>query len=188
VARTQSVVAHEKVISAALRLIGERGIEGTSMDAVAQESGVSKATVYNHWKDKSSLFIDVLNRLRVTPPEFCSGDPRRDLVDLVTHMANARRPGQLMRILPRMISYAAANPKFGREFQRSTTGPTEAQVARILNQAIAKGELSPVPDSDVVMSLLFGPILHRRLTSGKVPPEMPAQVVDAFWRSWSAKR
>ncbi len=59
-ARTPSAAAHEKVIEAAIQLIGERGIEGTSMDAIAQVSGVSKATVYKHWKDKETLCIDVI--------------------------------------------------------------------------------------------------------------------------------
>ena len=62
-ARTPSASAHEKVLEAAIQLIGERGIEGTSMDAIAQVSGVSKATVYKHWKDKETLCIDVIGSL-----------------------------------------------------------------------------------------------------------------------------
>ena len=63
-ARTPSAAAHEKVLDAAIQLIIERGIEGTSMDAIAQLSGVSKATVYKHWKDKDALCLDVLGRLK----------------------------------------------------------------------------------------------------------------------------
>lgn len=37
--------AHAKVVRAALDLFGERGIEATSMGAIAQASGVSKATI-----------------------------------------------------------------------------------------------------------------------------------------------
>ena len=185
-ARTRSAAAHEKVLEAAIRLIGDRGIEGTSMDSIAAASGVSKATVYKHWKDKDALCIDVVNRLRVAPPEFRSGDPRRDLVDLLTHVANANKPGRLLKILPRIIGYAAANPKFGRAFRKSSVGPTEAQVIRILNDAIATGALTQETDTDVAMSLLFGPILHRKLMGGKVPPKLPEQVVDSFWRNWGS--
>ena len=34
----------------------ERGFEGTSMDAVAKEAGVSKQTVYSHFSTKENLF------------------------------------------------------------------------------------------------------------------------------------
>ena len=123
VARTPSVAAHEKVLDAAIHLIGERGIEGTSMDAIAQVSGVSKATVYKHWKDKETLCIDVIVSLREVPPEFHSGDTRRDLIDLVTHLSKADRPDRLMKIWPRIIGYAAANPKFADALKEHSFGP-----------------------------------------------------------------
>ena len=59
-ARTRSSEAHDKVLRAALDLFGERGIDATSMDAIAQASGVSKATIYNHWADKEALLMEVM--------------------------------------------------------------------------------------------------------------------------------
>ena len=41
-ARKPSKEAHEKVLKAVLKLIGERGVEGTSMDAIATGAGVSQ--------------------------------------------------------------------------------------------------------------------------------------------------
>jgi AcrR family transcriptional regulator len=189
-ARTPSGAAHEKVLEAAIHLIGERGIEGASMDAIAQVSGVSKATVYKHWKDKDALCIEVVNRLRVAPPEFRSGDPKRDLTHLLAHLANAGKPGRLMKILPRIIGYAAANPRFARALRRNSSGPAESQATRILNEAISRGDLDSGLahgiDRGIAMNMLFGPILHSRLTRGKVPPKLPRLVVDSFWRTWGA--
>lgn len=184
-ARTPSAAAHEKVLEAAIDLIGERGIDGTSMDAIAQLSGVSKATVYKHWADKEALCIDVIGRLRTLPPEFRSGDSRRDLIDLLRHLSEENKPDRLMKIWPRIIGYAVANPGFAHALQEHSFGPRRAQIARLLAEAVANGELAEGIDPDLAMDLLVGPIMHRRLTSGKVPPGMAAQVVDAFWRSWS---
>jgi len=188
VSRTPSASAHEKVLKAALRLIGEHGIDGTSMDAIARLSGVSKATLYNHWKDKHALCLEVVSRLRTAPPEFRSGDPRRDLLSLLTYSAQASRPGRTLKILPRIIGYAATNPRFGREFRAITLGPTEAQLRRIVTEAISKGELVPETDPEVATSLLFGPIVHRKMMGGTVPPGLPEKVVDGFWRNWGATR
>ena len=183
-ARTPSAAAHEKVLEAAIQLIGERGIEGTSMDAIAQQSGVSKATVYKHWKDKDSLCVDVVNRLRLAPPEFRSGNPRRDLLSLLTHLGLASKPARLLKILPRIIGYAAANPRFARAMQQNSMGPAETRLARILDEAVAKGVLRPDLDREIALNMLVGPIMHCRLTRGAVPVKLPAEIVDAFWRSW----
>jgi AcrR family transcriptional regulator len=184
VSRTPSPEAHEKVLEAATRLIGERGIEGASMDAIAQRSGVSKATVYKHWKDKDALCVDVVNRLRLRPPEFRSGNPRRDLLSLLTHLALASKPARLLEILPRIISYAAANPGFARAMQQSSMGPAEAHLVRILDDGMAKGVLRRDLDREIALNMLLGPILNCRMTRGSVPQRLPAEIVGSFWRSW----
>ncbi len=178
--RTPSVAAHEKVLEAAIELIGERGIEGTSMDAIAQRSGVSKATVYKHWKDKESLCIDVIWRLRTQPPEFRSGDLRRDLIGLVAFLSKVDKPDRLMKIWPRIIGYAVANLKFARALQEHSFGPRRTQVERILREAESKGELPPGIDPVFATDLLVGPIMHHRFATGDVPEDMPEKVVDSF--------
>ena len=64
-----------------MELFAERGIDATSMDAIAEASGVSKATIYKHWPDKDALCLEVmgyLHGLDEEPPVFDSGElPRR---------------------------------------------------------------------------------------------------------------
>jgi AcrR family transcriptional regulator len=43
---------------AALRLIAERGMPDVSMSAVAQEAGVSRQTLYNHYPDLETIVLD----------------------------------------------------------------------------------------------------------------------------------
>lgn len=45
---------------AALPLFLENGFKGTSIDMVVKSSGVSKATVYNHFPDKAALMLATL--------------------------------------------------------------------------------------------------------------------------------
>jgi AcrR family transcriptional regulator len=187
VARTPSVVAHEKVIDAAIQLIGERGIEGTSMDAIAQVSGVSKATVYKHWKDKETLCIDVIGSQRQLPPEFRSGDTRRDLTDFLSYLSKADKPDRLMKIWPRIIGYAAANPRFAAALQEFSFAPRRVQIARILKEASDRGDLPVGIDVNFAMDLLIGPVMHRRFTGGQFPPGFAELVVDAFLRSQAAQ-
>lgn len=51
----------EVVLDAAVELLMLNGYDGTSMDAVAAQAGVSKTTVYAHYADKLELFKAVLH-------------------------------------------------------------------------------------------------------------------------------
>ena len=94
-ARTKSPQAHNKVIEAALELFAERGIEGTSVDAIAAASGVSKATIYKHWKDKDSLALEALGELlglNEKLPVFDSGNLQTDLINALNYQPPERDP------------------------------------------------------------------------------------------------
>ncbi len=60
--RGLSEKAHQKVLQSAAELFADRGIDGTSMDAIANASGVSKATIYKHWADKEALCMGDAHR------------------------------------------------------------------------------------------------------------------------------
>jgi AcrR family transcriptional regulator len=185
--RTRSAEAHEKVLDAALSVIAERGIEGASMDAIAQLSGVSKATVYNHWVSKEALCLEALAKLQGALPDFDTGQPREDLTNLLRHLAQSRKTEMWGKIWPRLIGYAAGHPEFAQEFQRRSTGPRRAQLARLLKQASSKGGLRGNIDVDFAMDLLFGPILHCRLRGAEVATDAPERIVDVFWKAYSTR-
>lgn len=54
----------EAILKAAIEEFYSKGYEGSSMDTVSKEANVSKATVYNHFKNKEELFIAIANILQ----------------------------------------------------------------------------------------------------------------------------
>lgn len=184
-ARTRSKEAHEKVLSAAFDLIAERGIEAATMDAIAAASGVSKATVYKHWKNKDDLLIDVIRQRSSGYPEFNSGDPRTDILNLLRHLASRVKHEELARIWPRIISYAMGNPNFGKALQQYVFAPRREMMVRLLREAFEKNGLRADVDPEFAMDLLIGPIMHRRfIDEGNVPADLPERVVDYFWKTF----
>lgn len=55
----------EQIVKAAVKVFLEKGYAGTSMNAVAEEAGVIKATIYSHFKDKQQLFIAIIEEMTV---------------------------------------------------------------------------------------------------------------------------
>jgi TetR/AcrR family transcriptional regulator, mexJK operon transcriptional repressor len=49
------------IVQAALLLFLRDGFARTSVDAIAEQAGVSKRTIYNHYRDKEQLFLSVIS-------------------------------------------------------------------------------------------------------------------------------
>ncbi len=49
----------ENIIEAAIKLIGEKGVEGTSLADIAKEVGISKGTLYYYYSSKNDLIFDI---------------------------------------------------------------------------------------------------------------------------------
>ena len=130
-ARPPSTEAHEAVLTTALKLMTDHGIEGTSVDEIAQVSGVSKATIYKHWESKDVLCIEAISRLKCDLPVFDSGNPRADVTGLLQHLAHTKKPEAFSRVWPRVIGYAASNPAFAKAFRARIVDGPRVQLAAI---------------------------------------------------------
>jgi AcrR family transcriptional regulator len=173
-------------------LMAERGIDGTSMDAIAEVSGVSKATIYKHWKDKDELLMEVMAELNGlhTRPAFNSGDTRADMVAVLSYQPQER--GDLReRITPHFIAYAARNPTFGAAWRSRAMEPPRRELKALLTSGMKKGEFPRGLDLELSLYLLLGPMLYwyvfRKNTGEDVRP-LAEGVVDAFWRAYGRKQ
>ena len=51
-----------KILDGALRVFKTHGIEKTTMDQIAIESGFGKATLYYYYHSKDDVFVDIMER------------------------------------------------------------------------------------------------------------------------------
>ncbi|OTG68913.1 TetR family transcriptional regulator [Acinetobacter sp. ANC 4169] len=57
VGRPKDLEKRQRILNAARSLFLKHGYHGSSMNQIAQEAGVTKLTVYNHFQDKANLFV-----------------------------------------------------------------------------------------------------------------------------------
>jgi AcrR family transcriptional regulator len=186
-ARPRSAQAHKKVLNAAMELFSERGIDATSMDAIAEASGVSKATIYKHWPDKDGLCLEVmgyLHGLDEEPPVFDSGDYRADLIAQLQYHPAADRKALREKMTPQMIAYASRNQVLGAAWRARVVEPARMALANLLKRGEKRGVLRRGIDPEVGIALLLGPMIYRhvfvRKLGQKVPENLEVAVADAF--------
>ena len=56
------------VIAATLDLLAERGITATTIEAVAERSGVARTTIYRQWDGQPALVLDAIGTTLTIPP------------------------------------------------------------------------------------------------------------------------
>jgi len=186
-ARGLSQRAHHKVLEAATNLFAERGIDATSVDAIAAASGVSKATVYKHWADKEALCLDVLmhvHELDEGPPELDSGDLREDLKAFLKYEPSPKKAAIQKRLMPHLIAYSARNEEFGRAWKTRVMERARDFLRRLLRRGVDRGMLPAVLDEELGVALLLGPMMYRHIFGSSVDREWLADgAVHSFWKA-----
>jgi len=185
--RPRSAEAHGRVLKSAAELFAERGIDATSMDAIAEASGVSKATIYKHWPDKDALCLEVMgfiHGLDEDPPKFESWDFRADLIAQLVYEPAAHRKVLKERIWPHLMAYSAKNRAFGEAWRGRVMEPARRALIGMMERGERTGALKPGIDREVGLAMLLGPLMYTHVfvkKQGKPSPrELELQVADGF--------
>ncbi len=187
-ARPRSALAHDKVLKAAVELFAERGIDATSMDAIAEASGVSKATIYKHWQDKDSLALEVMAHLfglDQEPPVFDSGDFRADLIGQLQYEPAPEHKAMKDRIMPHLIAYASRNQVFGMAWRARAIEPARIALTNLIRRGEKRGILNRGIDPELGIALLLGPMIYGKFflakkLGRKAPENLEVHTADAF--------
>jgi AcrR family transcriptional regulator len=184
--------AHNKVLETATDLFAERGIDATSVDAIAAASGVSKATIYKHWADKSALCLEVMmhvHMLDTGPPEVDTGDLKADLKAFLRYEPSREKAEVLKKLTPHLLAYSAKNPGFGRAWRTRVMDRARASLKMLLRRGVDRGIFPAGLDEDLGVALLLGPMMYRHIFGSSVNQEWLADgAVESFWKAHARNR
>jgi AcrR family transcriptional regulator len=163
--RPRSEKAREAILTAAAELLLARGLGAVSMDTVAEQAGVSKATIYRWWPNKERLALDALYREWDAPRPAAreTGSVRGDLLGLLRPWVRLVGKRPYARVIAALIAEAQADPAFAEQYRERFVEPRRAQARPILTRAIERGELPATTDIELALDLLYGPLYHRLL-------------------------
>lgn len=151
--------SREKLLRAATELLVQGGPRGVTVDAVAEESGVAKSTLYRHWSSRDEMLIDVV---RCNVPDAGEPDLSRGfepaLRSYVADAAATLRDPEWSRILPALLTLRTTMPELSAIVEEDRADKHQALMA-ILDLGIAEGLLPASIAPEDVSSLVLGPLL-----------------------------
>ena len=138
----------EAIIEAALDEFISRGFTATRIDDVARRAGVAKGTIYLHFKDKESMFeelirtalVPLIGRLHAPPP---IGGSVRDAVEafartFIQEVASTRR-GDIVRLI---VAEGPRFPSIADFYYREVVSRGLAGMRALIELGIARGEIA----------------------------------------------
>lgn len=165
-ARSLSTQARRKMIEAAQELAVEHGVAGVTLDAVARRSGVAKTTIYRHFESGDHLLLEAVAELIECVEAPDTGTLRGDLAAALAGFTDAVEATGLRRLGVSMLHRSLDDAEFA-EMHRAMVDQKRSPVRVILQRAIARGEMSPDTDLDVVVPFVEGPFAMQHLLSNR---------------------
>ena len=160
--RPRDAALDERILEQVLDLLGSRGYAGLTLDELAVRSGVAKTTILRRWPSKAAVAAAGVERLAlqsVDLPDF--GTLHRDLRALLHGAVDtfARGRGQFV---PRLLREAGHHPEIT-DLLDAVLHTRRQAYRRVLARAIARGELDPTVDQELLIDMLIGPVWTRLL-------------------------
>jgi len=200
--RPKDLAKRKAILEAAKTLFLSNGYDGSSMDAIAAEAGVSKLTVYSHFTDKEKLFAEaVKSKCEEQLPELLFElDDRVPIAQTLLNIGrgfnlliNSRESVELHRV---MVSLAAQDSTLSRMFYEAGPQRVLHGMEELLRSADQSGKLrvpDPLSAADQFFCLIKGGANFRLLIGcgealqGSEAEAHVRDAVDVFLRAFRAE-
>jgi AcrR family transcriptional regulator len=182
--RPRSEAAEKAILEATLRLLAELGYGGLTMDKVAAEAKVSKATMYRRWPSKVHLVITAFSQLPELPcPD--SGDLKQDLTEVLGSFLLITQNTSLAGVLPTLAGERARSPELA-EYLDEATRQRREPVKIVLERAVKRGDLPVATDIELAIDLIMSPLVMRIFfTNNPANLNFLKQVIDSTLKGLS---
>jgi AcrR family transcriptional regulator len=183
--RPRDETVDARIFEAVLHLIEEVGVRSVTIDAIAREAGVSKATIYRRWASKDDVIVDAIASL-VTPvllPE--TGDIREVLIAAMKRLQALLSSTAAGAVFPWLIGEIASGSEVGRRYAEAAVRPPRRLIATLIAQAIESGRLRQDLDVQLALDMVTGPVLLRRLLGDGEP--VGEEFIDLILDAWAPR-
>lgn len=163
VGRPRSQSSRLAILETAFQHLRTKPFASISPLHIANEAGVSSATVYRWWSTKEALLLDAtLDKLDPQLVLKSEGAPLERLRDYVLQ-ASRIFTGENGIVIARIITAIQDNPTLRREFLRRIYAPRDKEARALVEEAILEGTLQPGINIAAFLDAIYGPLLSRLL-------------------------
>lgn len=185
---TRAARKDRDIIQAATATFVAKGYDGTSMDEIANRAGVSKQTIYKHFKDKETLFGEVVLSTAANANEVIelvttllsdTSFAKGGLQQLGRRLMIVLMDEELLKLRRLIIANADRMPQLGRSWYENGFERMMASIASCFQKLTDRG-LMRVSDPGMAASHFLGMLLwipsNEAMFTGNRNPRSKAEL------------
>jgi AcrR family transcriptional regulator len=180
--------ARARILQAAIELLDHESLRSLTMDEIAEQAGVSRATAYRLFPGKSALFAALLDEhapfaeAGAALHRLQGEDPQTAIPQLLATLSGLVAP-KIAILRSIMLEVSVGDPE-AFEAAQTALSPLYAEVARYFGSEIAAGRIHPIEPILAAQSVV-GPLLFNLLGQSLIGPVTgiavaPAEAAAAF--------
>lgn len=178
--RPRDPAVGDAILSATLDVLTRDGYGRLSVDGIAAQAGVSKATIYRRWASRQELIVAAAQHLSATVPVPDTGDIHADLTAIVDELVRLFGAPNTDRLVAALVCGMADDPQLATAFRDGFLSVRRDATRTVLERARDRGEIAEDLDVDTAIDLLASPLYYRLLiTGGSIDEGFARQIVDA---------
>ena len=161
--RPRSEHARQAILRSTMNLLQDTGFDDLTIEAIAADAGVGKATVYRWWPSKGALVVDAFASGTESQLHFPdTGSVYRDVSFQMRRAVAIFRSPQ-GRIVAALLGAGQSDPELLEAFRARFLRPRRQEAYKTLLRGVDRGELPRGLDLDLVLDILYGAIYMRFL-------------------------
>lgn len=183
--------SREGLLAAATELFAERGVNGASIEQIAERAGYSRGAFYGNFRDKNDLVVELLTQRTLREFEEVSAiaaepDPFPALRRW--HQQRAEHLPEWLALRFELLLYALRNPSFRSRLAERERVALDAHEGGIRSTFARSGTDAPADPAYLALilhALEDGLLIQRMLTPDTVPEEIVVDAAEFLLQSWT---
>jgi len=171
-ARPRSAEADHAILDAAAVLLSEHSYAELTMAGVAERAGVSTATLYRRYPSKEFLVVDAVAACKPPPEIGDYGSLEADLRARFETVVDAIASSDDSRLMEGLIGEIVRNRPLADAMNERFIAPRIADLVAMIERAVSRGEIDPLPNPSLAAEMLIGVIHFRTIVTGE-PIDLP---------------
>ena len=181
-------VREDAIVSAVNRLLAEKGFEAMTVDEVAADVGIAKASLYKHFPSKEELAAAAMVRVLDRALAFIDQEAARENVRPIDHLKAVARWTMQVQLAGEMPSLPAQNSTLRTALMQHRTYldrvmTVSERLGAWITAAQAAGEIDPRLPPEAVLYTLYAracdPVLAFLRAGGSLSEDQVIEVVLA---------
>lgn len=166
--RVRSDTSRIAILNAALKLLETRSLQQITIEAIAREAEVGKATIYRWWRSKASVVIEAFMQNHIAHTPMPQGVSAREAISGHIQSLVEQYSGWSGRVVAQIIAEGQADPEVLQEFREKFFSGRRLLVREVVMDGRRRGEFRTDMELELQIEVLYAPV-YLRLLMGHLP-------------------